>query len=98
MKTLIWIGTAILVGLWSLIAWAAYALVGASGSILATNADIIPVDPELIEWASWLAVLGADVGSWLVIAIWGVVTAVMLAGAFIVTKLLPNVKTALPRA
>ena len=98
MKTLIWFGTAVLVGLWSLVAWAAYALVGASGTILSTNADIIPVDPELIEWASWLAVLGADIGSWLVIAIWGVVTAVMLAAAFIVTKILPDRKVALPKA
>ncbi len=89
MKTLIWIATAAVVGLWSLLAWIIHGLVGVAGSLVSSNADIIPADPLLIEWASWLASAGAGVGEWLVVAVWALVSFVMLALAFVATKLLP---------
>ena len=89
MKTVIWIATALVLGLWSLLAWITHGLVGVAGSLVASNADIIPADPLLIEWASWLASAGTGVGEWLVVALWALISLVMLALAFVATKLLP---------
>jgi hypothetical protein len=94
MKTLIWICTAALLALWSAIAWAAHGLIGVGGSLVATNADVVPVDPLLVEWASWLATVGTGVGEWLVIAIWAIVSAVVLALGFLATRLVPRLKPA----
>jgi hypothetical protein len=59
MKTLIWLGAAALAAIWSLMCWAAHALIGYGGQLAASNADIVPyLPPELIELASWLAVAG----------------------------------------
>ena len=67
-----------------------------AGGLVSSNADIIPADPLLIEWASWLASAGTGVGEWLVVAVWGLVSLVLVALGFVITKLLP--KLSLPRA
>lgn len=90
MKTLIWIITAAVLGLWSLLAWFAHGLVGIAGGLIATNADIVPADPLLVEWASWLALAGTGIGEWLVIAVWAVVAVLLLAMGFAATRLLPR--------
>ena len=95
MKTLIWIATAVLIGLWSLVAWITHGLVGVAGSLVANNADVIPADPLLIEWASWLASAGTGVGEWLVIIVWGFVSLVILALGFAGTKLVPRFRSGL---
>jgi hypothetical protein len=92
MKTLIWILTAGVLGLWSLIAWGVHALVSLGGNAVANNADWIPLEPEAIEWASWLAAFGTDIGGWLVIGVWAIVSAVILALGFLGTKLVPATK------
>ena len=92
MKTLVWTLTAAVIALWSLLAWITHGLVGVAGGLVASNADIIPADPVLIEWASWLASAGTGVGEWLVIAVWGLVTLVLVALGFVATKLLPQVR------
>ena len=90
MKNLIWIATAIVVGLWSLLAWITHGLVSVAGNLVASNADLIPADPLLIEWASWLASAGTGVGEWLVVAIWAFVSLILLALGFVATKLVPR--------
>lgn len=90
MKTLIWAATALLLGLWSLLAWITHGLVGVAGSLVANNADIIPADPLLIEWASWLASAGTGVGEWLVVALWAFVSLILVALGFVATKLVPR--------
>jgi hypothetical protein len=95
MKTLIWIVTGVVVGLWSLLAWITHGLVGVAGNLVANNADIIPADPLLVEWASWLASAGTGVGEWLVVAVWALVSLVMLAAGFVLTKLVPRFNTGL---
>jgi hypothetical protein len=90
MKTIIWIITAAVIGLWSLVAWFAHGLVGVAGSLISANADIVPVDPLLVEWASWLASAGTGIGEWLVVIVWAVVSLVLLAAGFAVTRLLPR--------
>ena len=69
MKTLVWVLTITVLALWSLVAWITHGLVGVAGGLVSSNADIIPADPLLIEWASWLASAGTGVGEWLVVAV-----------------------------
>jgi hypothetical protein len=96
MKTLIWIVTAAAVGLWSLVAWITHGLVGVAGQLVASNADLIPADPLLVEWASWLAASGTGVGEWLVVILWAFVSLVLLALGFAATRLVPRFRTSLP--
>ena len=90
MKTLIWIITAAVIGLWSLVAWITHGLVGVAGGLIAANADIVPADPLLVEWASWLASAGTGIGEWLVIIVWALVSAVLLAMAAVGVRLMPR--------
>ena len=90
MRNLVWIATAAIIALWSGVAWLLHAAIGLGGSLAATNADLIPANPELVEWASWFALFGTGVGEWLVIAIWAVVSAVLVALGFVATRLLPR--------
>jgi hypothetical protein len=94
MRNLVWIATAAVIAVWSGAAWLLHAAIGLGGSLAATNADLIPADPELVEWASWFALLGTGVGEWLVIAVWAAVSAALLALGFVATRLLPR----LPRS
>ena len=95
MRSLIWVATATIIALWSLLAWLAHGLVSVGGAFLATNADIIPTDPQLVEWASWLASAGTGIGEWLVIALWAVVSLVLLALGYVATRLVPRFRSKL---
>ena len=95
MKTLVWVLTGLALALWSLVAWVTHGLVGVAGGLVASHADIIPADPLLIEWASWLASAGTGIGEWLVIAVWGFVSLVLLALGYVATRLVPRLS---PRA
>ncbi|MFN4144127.1 hypothetical protein [Aestuariivirga sp.] len=90
MKTLVWLVTGAVIALWSLLAWIAHGLVSVAGNLMASNADLIPADPLLIEWASWLASAGTGIGEWLVVAVWALVSAVLVAFGFIATRVLPR--------
>lgn len=87
MKGLVWIISVIVFAVWSLIAWGAWALVGAAGRVAAQNADVVPGSPELVEWISWLGGTGGEVGGWLVIAIWLLGSIVIFAVTGLVNKL-----------
>jgi len=93
MKTLVWTLTTVVIALWSLVAWITHGLVGVAGGFVASNADILPADPMLVEWASWLASAGTGVGEWLVVALWGFVTLVLVALGFVATKLVPRLSS-----
>lgn len=92
MKALIWIVTWGTVALWSLLAWVTHGLVSVAGNLVAANADMIPADPLMVEWASWLASAGTGIGEWLVVAVWALVSAVLLALGFAATRLVPRLK------
>jgi hypothetical protein len=96
MKTVIWIITAAVIGLWSLVAWFAHGLVGVAGGLIAANADIVPADPLLVEWASWLASAGTGIGEWLVVIVWAIVSALLFVAGFAVTRLLPRFSSRMP--
>jgi hypothetical protein len=90
MRTAVWSIFAVAFAVWSLIAWGAHALIGAGGSLVAGNADVVPVWPEAVEPLSWLAHFGTGVGEWLVVAIWALVSGAMALAAYLVTRLLPG--------
>lgn len=90
MRTVIWFVVAAIIAAWSLICWLAYELVVAGGHLIAGNADLAPVPPEAIELISWLGLIGADAGGWLVTIVWGLVTAVVAGLGFIATRFLPR--------
>jgi hypothetical protein len=92
MKTLIWIVTAAAIAVWSLLAWIAHGLIGVAGGLAAGNADIIPADPMIVEWASWLAMAGTGVGEWLIVAIWAAVSLVLLGLGFAAGALAPRLR------
>lgn len=91
MKTIIWVITAAVLGLWSLLAWFAHGLVGMAGGLISSNADMVPADPLLVEWASWLATAGTGLGEWLVVAVWAVVSVLLIGLGFAATRLLPTI-------
>lgn len=90
MKSIVWLISVALFGLWSLVAWGAWALLGVAGRVASQNADVVPGSPELVEWISWLAGTGAGVGEWLVIAVWAVGSIVLFVLTGIVNKLLAS--------
>jgi hypothetical protein len=94
LKKLIWFATATAVVLWTLIAWGVHGLVEAAGHLAASHSDILPVSPELVEWASWLAQFGADIGGWLVVAVWAAVSFGILALGFIGARLARSLQSA----
>ncbi len=90
MRKLVWflVGTALVI--WSGVAWAAHSLIGYGGQMLAANADIVPGSAEVVELASWLAVFGSGVGEWAVIIVWAVVSLIIYAVGFVVTRLISS--------
>lgn len=96
MGRVIWAVTWIAIALWSALAWVAHGLIGLGGNLVASNADLLPADPMVVEWVSWLAMLGRDVGGWLVIAIWGFVALVILAMGFVGSKLAERRRSTVP--
>jgi hypothetical protein len=82
-KKLVWGVIGIGVLLWSGLAWIVHSLVGWGGNLASGNADVLTPHPETVEWLSWLALFGTNVGEWIVIAVWGVgVALALLIGAF----------------
>ena len=66
MRLLIWSLTALLIAAWSFVSWLAHLVIQAGGGLLASNADLVPADPLIVEWVSWLATIGTGVGGWLI--------------------------------
>jgi hypothetical protein len=92
MKSLVWILTWTVIGIWSAFAWIAHSLIGVGGGLIANNADLVPSSPEVVEWTSWLATVGTSVGEWAVIGIWAVVSLLIYVIGFAVTRLLPSIR------
>jgi hypothetical protein len=90
MRKLIGAITAAVIAVWSLIAWIVYKLIGFGGNVAAANVDIVPVDPEAVEWLSWLAQFGASLGEWAVIAVWAIVAAIIALIGYIAAQVVPN--------
>jgi hypothetical protein len=93
MKKLVGAITIIIIAVWSLIAWLVYELIGFGGNVAASNVDIVPVDPEAVEWLSWFAQFGASLGEWAVIAVWAIVAAIIALIGYIAAQVMPGRRT-----
>jgi hypothetical protein len=74
MRTLVLIVAALVLGIWSLFAWAVYSLLGFAGGLAESNAEILPIPPELIAWT--VALLGG-MGGLAVWIVWGLGAAII---------------------
>jgi hypothetical protein len=87
-RNLILIVAAFLLGLWSLIAWGVYVLLGYAGGLAAGNVEIIPLPPELTFWIADLLSGAGGVVVWIIWLIGGALIAlVALAALFLAGRL-----------
>lgn len=90
MKKLLWPVVAFCVALWSGLAWAAYQVVDWGGQIVSNNVDIVTPHPESVEWLSWFARFGSNVGESLVVGVWAVGVVIAIGLGFVGSRLLPG--------
>jgi hypothetical protein len=90
MRKLIWgvVGFGVLV--WSGLALLLHNLVGWGGAFASRNADVITPNAEAVEWLSWLAMFGTDIGGWIIAIVWGLGVILALVLGFAGTKLVPK--------
>jgi hypothetical protein len=87
MRRLIIIAAAVLLGLWSLFAWAVHALLQAASGFAAENAYLVPVPPEWVYWTAQIFAGASGIGEVLVWIVWGFVSALIVLVALIALKL-----------
>ena len=77
MRTFILVVAACILGIWSLFAWAVYNLLGFAGGLAQSNADFLPIPPELITWT--VALLGGmgGIAVWIVWGLGAVIIAIL---------------------
>jgi hypothetical protein len=84
------------VAVWSLLAWAAYGLVGLFGGLLARGADLVSSDPGTVEAVfNGLSFL-RDAGLGVVAVLWAVVSLAILAVPFVLSRARARVRAAQP--
>jgi hypothetical protein len=90
MRRLIIVVAAVLLGLWSLFAWAVHALLQAASGFAAENAYLVPVPPEWVYWAAQVFSGASGIGGVLVWIVWGLVAALIVVLALVALKLAGN--------
>ena len=70
MKRAILGAKAILLLLWTALAFGAYAAVNLVGDLIIRNADILPVPPEGLELISWLLLAAQKISFGAVVVVW----------------------------
>ena len=98
MRKLIWVIACLCVGLWSVIAAIGYWLIEAVTGFAANNADKVGGDAETIEFINWLALLLQSIGGIAAIILWAVVSLVILAIAWAITRLVGGPSMSQPLA
>jgi hypothetical protein len=88
MRRLIWIVAWLVVAAWSLVAWGSYGLVGLFGDVAVRNADILTGHPETVEFLSWALATLRSLGLFAVVAVWAVVSLLILGAAAVLAKVL----------
>ena len=78
MRRLLWIVAWMAVALWSLFAWGAYGFLDFFGGVAARNADIVPGNPEAVEWLSWALMTLRGLGLGAIVFVWGLVSLLIL--------------------
>lgn len=89
MRTVIIVIAALLGGLWTLAAWGIASLVDIAGTTAAANADLLPVTPEWVVFASEMLGGATGIGSVLVWILWGI-GALLIAGVALLAIVLTD--------
>lgn len=86
MRRMAW-GIALVVAfLWSLLAWAAYALVGWVGNVAVAHADWVTAHPDALSWLAWVGGMLTGVGLVGVVILW-LLGVVLILAAPVVLRL-----------
>jgi hypothetical protein len=86
-RNLIWIIAWLCVGLWTTIAAVGYWIIGTVTGLAANNADKVGGSAETVEFINWLALLLQNVGEVAAIILWAIISLLLLAIAWAITKL-----------
>jgi len=84
------------VAFWSLLAWAAYGLVGFFGGLLARGAELVSSDPGTVEFVFNSLSFLRDAGLGVVTVVWAVVSLAILAVPFVLSRAKARVRAAQP--
>jgi hypothetical protein len=82
------------VAFWSLLAWAAYGLVGFFGGLLARGAELVSSDPGTVEFVFNSLSFLRDAGLGVVTVVWAVVSLAILAVPFVLSRAKARVRAA----
>ncbi|MBM3573189.1 MAG: hypothetical protein FJX52_12670 [Alphaproteobacteria bacterium] len=81
MRHVLWLLALVAAILWSLLAWGAYAVIGAIGALIAANADWLAQHAERAAGLSWFTDGLTSLGLAGVVAVWLIGLAVIAAAA-----------------
>lgn len=70
---------AVLLVIWTILAFGAYFAINLVGDLLIRNADVVPVPPEGLELISWLLLAAQKIGFGVVVAVWLIGAAIIVA-------------------
>ena len=87
MRKLIWTFGWAAVAVWSLFAFAAYGLVDLFGGLAARHADIVPGQPETVEWLSGFFLALRNLGTTLILLVWGFVSLCILSVPWMLSRI-----------
>lgn len=88
MQRAIWIIAGVAFVLWSLFAWAGYAVLGWVGDFTASNAGQLTASMEMADWLAWAAEVIGAAGGTLIVILWLFGSAVIAVLAFGISWLL----------
>lgn len=96
MKSAVWVIAWLCVGLWSAVAALGYWLLNALTGFAANNADMVSGNAETVELVNWAALLFRDFGEIAVLVVWVVISLLILAIAWLITRLTGGTPQAQP--
>lgn len=100
MRRFVWISTWVAVAIWSLVAWSVYGVLDFGATVLTGGAEMTPRppgsfttgDPPLFEPLFPYISLAKSLGFAATVLVWGAVSAVMVGGAWVLTRFMPRPK------
>ena len=99
LKRWLWIGTAVLAVLWTLLTWGAYALIAFAGDALSGGAGFLSAWPDAQYWLSWSVRLAEQFGVVFLVIAWAIGLFLLLVAAWVGarfgTRFLTNLRDSL---
>lgn len=82
----VWIAAWVLVAAWTLAARVGYGVVDLFGTVAVNRADLAARDPDQVAWIAWFFDTVRDLGLFVVVAAWLIVTSAILGIAALIAK------------